>query len=292
MVVKNENSNGVGKPSSPAKNKHPTIGQCRKVAGGSPTRGEVLLKLWHYCSNPRYEIDGAMYSAPTTDRLREELGLGRSTIQKRIKELRELGFIEVVNKRFRRSDRRYVRILIDPRKADEKIEETEIGFMVSNVDGEPTKKETVTSSTAETVQYKKKNKKKYEKKEASSQEVACTAVNSTNSGGFAADPTYARSWGGIQIRPRTSGENGSDHITPSKAADRIALPASPRKPKEPLSLSKGLADKEAQIAALSFANRIVIHLRNKHGMDNTSLNIWYDRSLARHLREYARKTGK
>lgn len=119
MVSKSHDPNNLhaGHKKKPKVRKFPTPAECKALCGGSNATATVLHKIYHYANKPIITIDGHGYTAPTNDMLVEELGLSRSTIQKAIRELEHEGIIEIVRQHFRRSPRRYIRILKTPNDA-------------------------------------------------------------------------------------------------------------------------------------------------------------------------------
>ena len=105
------------------------LAQCRNLTNGNLARAVILQKLTHYCDKARFGLDGHMYSAPTTSRLKDELGFSESTIFRALRELKNTGVIEIKNHWFRQSPRRYIRILRHPAEA---------GITISEMEGEPT----------------------------------------------------------------------------------------------------------------------------------------------------------
>jgi DNA-binding Lrp family transcriptional regulator len=103
-----------GKNKTSSGDRMPTLAECLTLAGGNHFVATVLQKICHYCAHPRFKIAEQMYSAPTTRRLAEELGMSEATVNKAIRMLRETEVIETVAGRFNRSPRRYIRLLKNP----------------------------------------------------------------------------------------------------------------------------------------------------------------------------------
>lgn len=264
------------KQSRKSKPAYPTLGQCKDAVGGNLAIATVFQKLHHYCSKARFEVDGKMYSAPTTKMLVDELGLGRSTVQKALRFLEKQGHIEVVRKHFTRSPRRYVRILGTTANTSVSDEDSESKASASQMDDAASAGEAATASATETVQYKKekKNNTEIKKSQPFQEEVEAVELGSNS----------------VQVDP-------IDHSQPATRVNE------PKKPQPFTTINRpdlweprGLFERGALDRFKSEANReayrVTERLRKKRAWDMLSCKIWHQRYTARLVREFRRSKQK
>lgn len=169
MVSQNKNSHNqsASRNAKTAGSKFPSLADCKRVTKGGNAEAVVLQKLCHYDSKARFEIEGDLFTAPTTEMLQRELGLARSTIQKSLRSLEDKFIIQIKQGRWNRSPRRYIRVVIDPAIHESDLL-TQSGCAKS--DGANSDLETLSPSEDQTVYIKKKKKKKIQKKSQPIQE--------------------------------------------------------------------------------------------------------------------------
>jgi uncharacterized protein YxjI len=176
MVTQINNSYNLQVPHT-AKNvrrKFPTLAECKKISKGGNAEAAVLQKICHYNSKATFEIDGHRFTAPTTEMLQRELGFARSTIQKSLRSLEDKFIIQIKHRRWNRSPRRYIRVVIDPA--------TYIGDLPTNSGGAKSvgagdELKALSQSDGGTIHIKKKKKKKIQKKTQLIQEKAGETLN-------------------------------------------------------------------------------------------------------------------
>lgn len=158
------------------RSRYPTLAQCKRATGGGNAKATVLHKLCLYYSKATFPIDGELFTAPTTAMLVNELGLARSTIQKAISDLEDAYIIQVKHRHWRRSQRRYIRVLINPLNVDD---ETYTSFGVAKSGDACTDEEALSQSDTGTVHIEKKKKKKIQKKTQPIQEKPSSTLEAT-----------------------------------------------------------------------------------------------------------------
>lgn len=178
MVTQVNNSHNPPAPnnSKSVRRKFPTLAECRRASKGGNAEAAVLQKLCHYNSKATFEIDGDLFTAPTTEMLHRELGLARSTISKSIRSLEDKFIIQIKHRYWNRSPRRYIRVVINPA--------TDVGDLPANSDGAKSvgaddELKALSSSDSRTMHIEKKKKKKIQKKTQPIQEKPICALEAT-----------------------------------------------------------------------------------------------------------------
>lgn len=260
-------SQSLGNKKVLADRRLPTLSECLPLAAENHYFATVLQKICHYCIRPRFEIDGRMYSAPTTASLSRELGMSEATINKAFKFLKETGVIETKVRRFNRSPRRYVRLLKSPADVAVTRSPSEcVGVgIVSATTGASSPAGTCAPSPSDTVQVKKKKKKENENDEYHPQQNMIVPENEAGSPNVASVLPF-------------SGE-----IQPKRAAAPLWTPKN---------IFEQVEINKVKDQAKLRANQLAYQLYLRRGWDDATFRRWQHNFFERCVREYRRRRAE